>query len=77
MNSLANTRRRLAPCTSVGQCAHPDENSSMATLDRIPKTPDRTSPRHRLTVVHPQQRKTGSQNFSLQVQMLFKIHNPI
>jgi hypothetical protein len=48
----------------------------MATLNRILKSPDRKSRRRRLTVVHRQRPKTGPQNHSPQVQMLFNIHNP-
>jgi hypothetical protein len=76
MNTVANTLRRLAPCTSPRQYAHRAQNSSMATLNRILKSPDRKSRCHPLTVVHHQRRKTGPQNHSRQVQMLFNIHNP-
>jgi hypothetical protein len=48
----------------------------MATLNRILKSPDRKLRYRRLTVVHHQQRKTGPQNRSPEVQMLFNIHNP-
>ena len=76
MNTVANTLRRLAPCTSLRQCAHRAQNSSMATLNRILKSPHRNAHCRRLTVVHRQRRKTRPQNHSPQVQMLFNIHNP-
>ena len=76
MNTVANTLRRLAPCTSLRQCAHRAQNSSMATLNRILKSPHRNPRCHWLTVVHPQRRKTGPQNHSPQVRILFNIHNP-
>ena len=76
MNTVANTLRRLAPCTSLRQCAHCVQNSSMAMLNRILKSPDRKLRCRRLTVVHHQPRKTGPQNHSPEVQMLFNIHNP-
>ena len=67
MNCVANSRCRLAPCTSVPQCARSDQNPSMATLNRILKTPDRTSPSQQLTLIHPQRRKTRPKNLSPQV----------
>ena len=76
MITVANTLRRLAPCTSLRQCAHRTQNSSMATLNRILKSPHRKSRCRRLTVIHHQQRKTAPQNLSPKVQMLFNIHNP-
>jgi hypothetical protein len=48
----------------------------MAMLNRILKSPDRKLRCRRLTVVHHQPRKTGPQNHSPEVQMLFNIHNP-
>ena len=42
MNTVANTLRRLAPCTSLRQYAHRAQNSSMATLNRILKSPHRS-----------------------------------
>jgi hypothetical protein len=75
MNSVANTRRRLAPCTPVLQCAHPAQNSPIATLHRLLPTLDLRPHGYRITVVHHQPRKTGTQNLSPQAQMLFKIHN--
>jgi hypothetical protein len=76
MNTVANTLRRLAPCTSLRLCAHRAQNSSTATLNRILKSPDRKSRRRRLTVVHHQQRKNSPQNHSPEVQIIFNIHNP-
>jgi len=76
MNTVANTLRRLAPCTSLRQCAHRLQNSSMATLNRILKSPHRKLRSRRLTVVHHQRPKTGPQSLSPEVQMLFNIHNP-
>jgi hypothetical protein len=76
MNTVANTPRRLAPCTSLRLCAHRAQNSSIATLNRILKSPDRKSRRRRLTVVHHQKRKTDLQNHSPEVQIIFNIHNP-
>jgi hypothetical protein len=76
MNTVPNTLRRLAPCTSLRQCAHRAQNSSMATLNHILKSPDRKSRCRRLTVIHRQRRKIGPQNHSPQVQMLFNSHNP-
>jgi len=76
MNTVANTLRRLAPCTSLRMCAHPAQNSSIATLNSILKSPDRKSRRRRLTVVHHQRRKNRPQNHSPEVQIIFNIHNP-
>ena len=76
MNTVAKTLRRLAPCTSLQQCAHRAQISSGATLNRILKSPDRRSRRPRLNVVHRQRRKTGPQNHSPEVQIIFNIHNP-
>ena len=76
MITVANTLRRLAPCTSLPQCAHRAQNSSNTTSNSIPKTPHRTPRCRRLTLVHRQQRKTGPQNHSPEVQTLFNIHNP-
>jgi len=76
MITVANTRRRLAPCTSLRLCAPGAQISSIATLDRILKAPHRSSHCRRLTVVHRQRRKTRPQNHSPEVQMLFNIHNP-
>jgi hypothetical protein len=76
MITVANTLRRLAICTSLRQCAHRAQNSSIATLNRILKSPDRKLHCRRLTGVHHQQRKTALQNLSPKVQMLFNIHNP-
>ena len=76
MNTVAKTIRRLAPGTPPRQCAHRAQNSSWATLNRIPKSIYRKSRCPRVTVVHRQRRKTKTQNHSPQVQMLFNIHNP-
>ena len=76
MNTVANTLRRLAPRTSLRQCAHRAQNSSIATLHCILKSPDRKLRCRQLTVVHHQRRKTALQNLSPKVQMLFNIHNP-
>ena len=76
MNTAANTLRRLAPCTSLPQCAHRAQNSNLATLNRILKSPHRKLRCRPIIVVHHQRRKTGPQNYSPQVQMLFNIHNP-
>ena len=76
MITVANTLRRLAPCTSLRQCARRAQNSSMAMLNRILKSPNRKSRCRRLTAVHRQRRKTGPQNYSPEVQTLFNIHNP-
>ncbi len=76
MITIANTLRRLAPCTSLRQCAHSAQNSSMATLNRILKSPHRKSCCLRLTAVHRQRRKNGPQYHSPEVQILFNIHNP-
>lgn len=67
----------VAPCTSPRLCAHSAQNSSKTTLNRILKTPDRRARCHRLPASHPQPRKTGTQNRSPQVQMLFNSHNSI
>jgi hypothetical protein len=48
----------------------------MATLNRIPKSPDFKSRCRWLTVVHHQQRKNRPQNHSPEVRMLFNIHSP-
>ena len=77
MNGVANTLRRLAHGTSVRQCALCSENSSMTTLHRVLRTLHYRPHSYRLIPVHPQRRKTGPQNLSPQVRMLFKIHNPI
>ena len=76
MNTVANTLPRLAPRTSLRQCAHRPQNSSIATLHCILKSRDRKLRCRQLTVVHHQQRKTALQNLSPKVQMLFNIHNP-
>jgi hypothetical protein len=76
MNIVANTLRRLAPCTSLRQCAHRAQNSSIATLNHILKSPHRKSRSRRLNVVHPQRRKTSPKNHSPEVQIIFNIHNP-
>lgn len=76
MNTVANTLRRLAPCTSLRQCAHCVQNGSMAMLNRIRKSPDRKLRCRRITVVHHQRRKNRPQNHSPEVQTLFNIHNP-
>ena len=76
MNTVANTLRRLAPCTSLPQCAHRAQNSSIATLNPILKSPNRKLHCRPIIVVHHQRPKTGPQNYSPQVQMLFNIHNP-
>ena len=76
MNTVANTLRRLAPCTSLRMSAHRAQYSSTATLNRILKSPDRKSRRRRLTVVQHQQRKNSPQNHSPEVQIIFNIHNP-
>ena len=76
MNTVANTLRRLAPCTSLRQCAHRAQNSSIATINRILKSPHRKSRCRRLTVAHRQRRKTGPQNHSPEVKIIFNIHNP-
>jgi hypothetical protein len=76
MNTVANTLRRLAPCTSLRLCAHRAQNSSTPTLNRILKSPDRKSRRRRLTVVHHQRRKNSPQYHSPEVQIIFNIHNP-
>ena len=39
MNTVANTLRRLAPRTSLRQCAPSTQNSFMATLNAILKSP--------------------------------------
>ena len=76
MTTIANTLRRLAPCTSLRQCAHRAQNSFMPVLNRMLKWPHRKARSRRLTPVHHQRRKTSPQNHSPQVQMLFNIHNP-
>jgi hypothetical protein len=76
MTTVANTLRRLAPGTSLRQCAHRAQNSSIDALNRILKSPHRKSRCRRLTVVHRQQRKIGPQNHSPEVQTIFNIHNP-
>jgi hypothetical protein len=75
MNTVANTLRRLAPCTSLRQCPQRAQNSSMATLNRILKSPNRKSRCRWITVVHRQRPKTGPQNHSPEVQIIFNIHN--
>jgi len=76
MNTTASTLRRLAPCTSPRQCALRAQNSSMAVLNRILKSPHR-NPRCRWTaVVHHQRPNARPQNHSPRVRMLFNIHNP-
>jgi len=76
MNTVANTLRRLAPCTSLRQCAHRAQNSSMATLNRILKSPHRRARYRQLNVVHHQRRNTSPRNHSPEVQIIFNIHNP-
>ena len=76
MNNVANTLRRLAPCTSPWRCVHRPQNSSIATRNRILESPLRGSHCRRLTAVHRQRRKTGPQNHSPEVLTLFNIHNP-
>lgn len=76
MNTVANPLRRLALCTSLGQCAHRAQNSSMTMLNGILKPPHRKARYRRLTVVHHHPPKTAPQNHSPDVQMLFNIHNP-
>jgi hypothetical protein len=75
-NVVANTLRRLAPCTSLRQCAHRPQNSSIASLNRILESPHRRSHYRRLAAVHRQRRKTAPQNHSPEVQTLFNSHNP-
>jgi hypothetical protein len=76
MNNVANTLRRLAPCTSPRQCVHRPQNSSIATRNRILESTHRRSHCRLITVVHRQRRITDPQNHSPDVQMLFNIHNP-
>ena len=75
-NVVANTLRRLAPCTSLRQCAHRAQNNSLARLNRILKSPDRKSRSvgSPLSIVNDQ--KTGPQNHSPEVRIIFNIHNP-
>jgi hypothetical protein len=67
-NVVANTLRRLAPYTSLRQCAHRPQNSSIASLNRILESPHRRSHYRRLAAVHRQRRKTAPQNHSPEVQ---------
>jgi len=76
MNTDPKTLQRLALCTSLRQCVHRAQNNSMATLHRILISPHRKATCRRITTVHRQRQKTGPQNHSPQVQMLFNIHNP-
>jgi len=76
MNTVAKTLPWLALCTSLRQCAHRAQNSSMTTLNCILKSPHRKARYRRLTVVHHQPPKTAPQNHSPKVQMLFNTHNP-
>lgn len=76
MNTAANTLRRLAPCTSLPQCAHRAQKGSYTTANCIRKSPHRKSHCRRITGFHPQQRRNGPQNHSPQLKMLFNIHNP-
>ena len=76
MNTVANPLRRLAPCTSLRQCAHRAQNSSMTMLNCSLKPPHRKARYRRLTLVHHHPPKTAPQNHSPHVQMLFNIHNP-
>jgi hypothetical protein len=76
MNTVANTLRRLAPCTSLRQCALSAQNSSNSTSNTIPKTHASSFRCHRQTDSHHQRRKIDLQNSSPKYQMLFNIHNP-
>jgi hypothetical protein len=76
MNTVANTIRRLAPCTSLRQCAHRAQISSIAALNRILTSPHRNARRRRLTILHHQPRKNSPQIHSPEVRIIFNIHNP-
>ena len=76
MNTVANTLRRLAPCTSPRQCAHRAQNNFMTTPNRILQSPDRKARCPQLNLVHRQRRKTRPQNHSPEVRIIFNTHNP-
>jgi hypothetical protein len=76
MNTVANTLRRLAPCTSPLQCAHRARNSFMATLNRILKSPHASRAALNSTSSIVNVEKPAPQNHSPEVRILFNIHNP-
>jgi hypothetical protein len=76
MTPVANPRPRLAPCTSLRQCALSSQNTFSTTSNAIPKTPDSSSRCHQLIDFQHRQRKIDSQNNSAKYQVLFNIHNP-
>jgi hypothetical protein len=76
MTGFPNPLGRLAPRTSVRQCAPSRPYSLMAAFNRIRQCLDYKSRRHRLTGFHHQRRKTSPQIHSPNYQTLFNIHNP-
>ena len=76
MTAAANSRCRLAPCTSLRQCALSPQNTFSTTCNAIRKTPDSNFRCPPLIDFHHQQRKIDLQNNSAKYQMLFNIHNP-
>jgi len=76
MNTVANTRSRLAICTSRRQCALSPQNTFSTTCNAIRKTPDSSFRCPPLIDFHHQRRKINLQNNSAKYQMPFNIHNP-
>ena len=73
MNTIANTLRRLAPCTSPRQCAHRTQNNFMTTPNRILQSPDRKARRPQLNLVHRQRPKNRPQNHSPEVRIIIPL----